>query len=104
VARKHRVELTAAARRDVEWIYDHISQDSPESARVWVDKLEDRILSLERFPFRCRVIPEAGDLGREYRHSIPGNYRILYRVSGTAVWVVRIVHGAQLLDTTLLET
>jgi plasmid stabilization system protein ParE len=104
VPRKYRVEITAAAQEDVRRCHDYIAEDSPASARRWVDELQRQMASLETFPLRCGLIPEAAELGGSYRHLIFGNYRTIFRVAGTTVWVVRIIHGAQLLDTTLLET
>jgi hypothetical protein len=49
------------------------------------------------------VIPEADDIGIEYRHLLSGSYRAIFRIEGRMVWVVRIVHAAQLLDTSKLE-
>ena len=60
--------------------------------------------SLSQLPKRCPVIPEADDIGVEYRHLIWGSYRTIFRIEGSTVWVVRVVHGAQLLDTSTLET
>lgn len=55
---------------------------------------------LERFPQRCAVIPEAGELDAEYRHIIYGNYRTIYRIAGHKVIIMRVVHGAMLIDKT----
>ena len=100
---KYRVELTAAALTDLNGILEFIAQDSPTEALRWLDAMERRIRSLERAPLRCAVIPETAELGREYRHLLFGNYRAIYRVEGVAVWVIRVIHGAQLLDTSALE-
>ena len=50
------------------------------------------------------MIPEADDIGVEYRHLIWGHYRTVFRIEGSSVYVVRVVHGAQLLETGTLET
>jgi plasmid stabilization system protein ParE len=49
-------------------------------------------------PLANAVIPEAAELGVDYREKLFGNYRIIYRVSGDAVIVLRVIHGARLLD------
>lgn len=95
---RYRVEITASAERDVEAIREYIEADNPSAARKWVAKLVLRMRSLDRFPLRNPVIPEARLLGVEYRHAIVGSYRMIYRVQGDLVIVVRIVHGAQLLQ------
>jgi toxin ParE1/3/4 len=42
-------------------------------------------------------------LGTRYRHLIYGNYRTVFRVTGKTVYVLRVVHGARLLDTSMFE-
>lgn len=92
---RYRVEITTSAERDVEGIRQYIESDNPTAARKWVANLARRIRSLDRFPLRNAVIPEARVLGVEYRRSIVGNYRMIYRVQGELVVVLRIIHGAQ---------
>ena len=59
--------------------------------------------TLAQLPKRCSMIPEVDDIGAEYRHLVWGNYRTISRVEGTTVYVVRVIHGAQLLDSSTLE-
>lgn len=54
-------------------------------------------------PRRHEVIPEADELGVEYRHIILGNYRTIYRVDERRVIILRIIHAARLLDQSLLS-
>ncbi len=101
---RYRVRITAVAQRDVESIHDYIAENAPRTADAWIGELDRQIQSLERFPLRCAVIPEATELGREYRHLIYGRYRTILRLDRRVVWIVRVIHGAQLLDSKVLET
>src|SRR3990172_4538602 len=103
VAKHFRVDLTRAAQRDVESSYDFIGRDNPAAADQWLEELERQISTLERSPARCPVIPEATELGREYRHLLYGSYRTIVRIAGSRVLVVRVIHGARLLSLTILE-
>lgn len=103
MAGRYRVRITAAAQKDVQSIHLYIAEDAPRTADAWVGELHRQIQTLEQFPSRCAAIPEATELGREYRHLIYGRYRTIFRVDGRVVWIVRVVHGAQLLDTAVLE-
>jgi plasmid stabilization system protein ParE len=87
----------------VEDIWSFIAQDSPEEASQFIDRLEDQIATLERFPERCALIPENEFLGTRYRHLLYGSYRSVFRVSGKTVYVLRIIHGARLLDSSMFE-
>ena len=62
-----------------------------------------QIDSLEQFPLRCPVIPESRELGREYRHIIYGNYRTIFRIDGSSVIIMRVIHGARLLSLEIFE-
>jgi plasmid stabilization system protein ParE len=62
-------------------------------------RLEDQIAAFEQFPMRCPLIPENNVLGTTYRHLIYGAYRI----TGNTVFIVRIIHGSQLLAPSLLQ-
>jgi plasmid stabilization system protein ParE len=53
-------------------------------------------------PLRHEVIPEAREIGVEYRHTLSGPYRTIYRVEKERVIVVRVIHGARLLDPSFL--
>ena len=104
MGRRYRVRITSAAQVDLAKIHEYIAEDSASAAAEWIDELDRQIATLEELPLRCPIIPESSDLGRQYRHLVFGSYRTLFRVAGGTVFIVRIIHGAQLLDVTLLES
>ena len=97
------VRITAAAERDLEELWTYIAADQPEQASRFLLQLESRLLSLERYPLRCSPIPENELLGTGYRHLVHGNYRAIFRVSDHIVYILRIIHGARLLDSSMFE-
>jgi len=101
--KKYRVKVTRHAEKDIEAIYTYIARDRPEAALGFVSELERQISTLERFPLRCPIIPEAEELGVLYRHLIHGDYRTIFRLAGATVYILRVIHGAQLLDTSRLQ-
>lgn len=100
---KFKVEITPAAERDIEAVWDYIAQDSPDNASAFIIALEEQIEALEHFPLRCPFIPENAILGTSYRHLLHGNYRTIFRIAGKAVIILRVIHGARLLDESLFE-
>ncbi len=102
--RRYRVEITRSAERDALGIYDYIERESPERAAKWFAEMERQMRTLSSFPKRCPFIPERDDVGIDYRHLLWRNYRTIFRIEGSTVWVVHIIHGAQLLDTSALES
>jgi toxin ParE1/3/4 len=49
------------------------------------------------------LIPENEILGTRYRHMIYGDYRTVFRVAKRTVYVLRVIHGARLLDASMFE-
>jgi plasmid stabilization system protein ParE len=49
------------------------------------------------------LVPENELLGTAYRHLLHGNYRTLFKIVGSRVIILRVLHGARLLDTGILE-
>ena len=101
--KKYRVEITEAAEADIAEIWEYITQDKPDAATAIVLSLEEQIGTLERFPERCPLLPENELLGTAYRHLLYGNYRTIFKIVESRVIIMRVLHGAQLLDTEMLE-
>ncbi|MEX2174839.1 MAG: type II toxin-antitoxin system RelE/ParE family toxin [Pirellulaceae bacterium] len=101
--KKFQVDITASAEADVRLIHAHIASDNLKAADRWAGQIERMMLRLETLPFGHEVIPEAADLGVEYRHKLFGNYRIIYRVMGQRVVVMRVIHAARLLGAALFS-
>jgi toxin ParE1/3/4 len=92
---KHKVELSRRAQRDVESNYLYIRRDAPQRAAQWRLRLLDAIDSLERFPERHALAPEAEVAGLDVRQMLFGMYRVLYVVEGDTVNVLTVRHGAR---------
>jgi plasmid stabilization system protein ParE len=103
VPAEYRVRITRTAERDIEEVWTFIAQDSPEEAQRFIGRLEEQIKTLERFPERCPLIPENEILGTRYRHLLYGNYRSVFRITGRTVYILRVIHGARLLDPSMFE-
>ena len=97
---KYEVEITPIAETDIAGIWEYIAQDSPGNASAFITALEEQITSLEQFPERCPHIPENEILGTVYRHLLYGSYRTIFRITGTTIVILRVIHGARLVDTT----
>jgi toxin ParE1/3/4 len=98
VRKKYRVDISDAAKADIRAIRELIAADNPQAADRWAAEVEHLMTRLETLPYSFEVIPEAADLGIKYRHKLFGSYRIIYRVEESRVAIVRLIHGARLLD------
>src|SRR5574341_1990576 len=101
--KKFNVDITAAAEDDVAEIWEYIAQDDPDAATALVLQLEEQIGTLERFPERCPLVRENELLGTAYRHLVYGNYWTIFKIVKSRVIIMRVLHGARLLDMGLLE-
>ena len=101
--KKFRVDITEAAEADVAEIWEYIAQDKPEAAAAFFLRLEEQIGTLERFPERAPLVPENELLGTAYRHLLHGHYRTIFKIVSSKVIILRVLHGARMLDTGMLE-
>jgi len=95
---KYQVEITPTAENDVETIWEYIAADSPEAATRFVSELVSQAGKLESFPEHCPLILENEQLGTRYRHLIYGSYRTIFRITDKTVFVLRVIHGARVLE------
>lgn len=97
----YHVEMTRRASRDLEYLYQSIHAESSRAAIRWYKGLERAIGTLERFPRRCPVAPEALEANRPLRHLLYGRkphvYRVVFEVDETdrTVRILTIRHGAR---------
>jgi toxin ParE1/3/4 len=95
------VEFAARAARDLEILY--LEKNAAESAAAarWYNGLEQTVHTLETYPNRCPVAPEARKVKRKLRHLLYGTrpyvYRVIYEVDERRqkVWVLTIRYGAR---------
>jgi plasmid stabilization system protein ParE len=98
VPKKYLVEFTKTAESDIYRTWADIAADNPIAADRWLGNVRKTAGRLETFPLAFEVIPESKGWGIEYRQKLFGNYRIIYRVDDERVIVLRVIHGARLLD------
>ena len=97
----YRVSLAAPAEADAYAAFERIRAAAPLHAEKWLTRLFEAIFSLDRLPTRCRVIPEAKELGFPARHLLFGKgngvYRIIFHVQKDEqhVRVLRIWHASR---------
>ena len=96
--KKYQVNLSQQAQDDLEQIFYYIADDNINNAANFILQLEKKIYSLESFPDRHPLIPENEFFDTNYRHLIFKKYRIVYRIAEKSVFILRIFHGAKLLN------
>ena len=80
------------ARRDLQAVFDYVSDDDPDRAIAFVDGLIAAAERLREFPRSGRVLPEFERSG--WREVVANNYRIIYSINGQRVVVHAVLHGS----------
>lgn len=88
------VEITSAARAELNAIVANIREDDPLAAENFADRLNEAFDRVARFPLSGRTIPEHPD--RPFREVLVRPYRVFYHVTTDKVLVVAFWHGAQI--------
>ncbi len=91
------IRYTARARRDLIDIWLEVSSVNPAADELY-NRLEARVEILRRFPQSGRA---RTDIAPDARALIELLYLILYRIIPDGVQIVRVLHGARHIDSTL---
>ena len=90
------VVRTDQAEIDLAEILDYLDERSPQTAERLATAIDDRSKLLSQLPLLGRTREE---LGPGLRSIVVEQYVLFYRVTATAVQVLRILHGARDIDT-----
>lgn len=82
-------------------ISNYIAQDNPSAAAKWVETLFDKVSLLKSSPKSGRIVPETQR--DDIREIIYGNYRIIYAVATSNIFVLTVRHSRQILPTEEIE-
>ena len=92
------VVRTDQAETDLATLLDYLEEGSPQAAERLATAIDDRCTLLSQFPLLGRTREE---LGPALRSVVVEQYVLFYRVTATAVEVLRIFHGARDIDAML---
>ena len=88
-----KVIWTEFARFDLKSIHHYISEDSSYYANRFIEKLLEKVLTLEKYPNMGRIVPEFEN--PKIRELIEGNYRIVYQLGLNHIEIIRIHHASR---------
>ncbi len=98
------VHWSKTAENDLIAIIQFIGNTSPQAAVDTFSKLKDKTADLVLFPERGRIVPEllAHGIGH-YRELIIPPWRVIYRFSGDAVYVLAVIDSRRNVEDVLLD-
>ncbi|MBX9791797.1 MAG: type II toxin-antitoxin system RelE/ParE family toxin [Pirellulales bacterium] len=91
----YRVEFTADAKAELDAIVAYIAADAPGRALSWLERFRQLADTLAHHPERCAVAPEARLVNFPVRQLLYGNYRVLYTITDSTVYVLHVRHAAR---------
>jgi toxin ParE1/3/4 len=86
------VQRSSAADKDLDDVWDYISQDSPNAAIKFLRNLDSKFRMLAENPLMGQ---NRDDLASALRCFSVGNYVIFFRPISDGIEVVRVLHGAR---------
>lgn len=87
------VAWAESAVDDLDGIAGYIARDSQNYAAAFVIEMRDAARSLAHLGERGRIVPEWND--QSIRELLVENYRLIYKLSGSTVSIIGIVHAAR---------
>jgi len=101
--KKYDVIFSRFAENDLKEIIAHFYDINPEYTKELYQKIKTKILELQLFPARGKIVPELEKQGIiQYRQIPEGNYRIIYTIKNNQVIVLIIIDSRRNLDEILL--
>jgi toxin ParE1/3/4 len=86
------LQWTARAESDQEKLIAYIAQDSPKAALSQLDEIEGQTDLLANYPKPGRLGRVKGTREQVVNRT---SFIIVYRIKGSAVQILRVLHGAQ---------
>ncbi len=81
--------------KSFEDIVQYIANDSIYYASEFAKRILSSIENLPEFPYAGRIVPEYKN--PDLREIIYQNYRIVYKISDDAIYLLLVIHGSRLL-------
>jgi len=101
---KYSVKITQSAENDLNEIFEYINQNNPRTALLTMEKIINKIKTLDHFPNRGSYVPEL--LARnvkEYRQITEEPWKIYYKVDNDIVNIMAIIDSRRNLKDVLIN-
>lgn len=99
------VEITDEALKDMEQLYNHIANVllAPENAIGQYNRIAEKILELDTFPERFRIMDSEPEHSRGLRRMLVDNYSVFYVIERNKVIVTNVLYSASDIERRLQE-
>jgi len=90
-----KIKWSLQSVEDLENIYEYISKDSPNYAKIFILKIMKIISEIPEHPRIGRIVPEFNE--KNLRERIFKSFRIVYRIKNKKIEIVTIIHSTRTL-------
>jgi toxin ParE1/3/4 len=102
--RKYEVIVSQFSERDIDEIINYFIDINKDYSISLYKKLKKRIIELETFPEKGRMVPELEQKGiTAYKEIVEGNYRIIYSIHKASVYILAVIDSRRNLEEILLK-
>ena len=102
--KKYFVNVTKSAKYDLKEIIKYIAKNNTMNSLNVLNRIEDRINSLEKFPERGCYVPELLKYNiKDYRQLIESPWKIIYKIDKNIVNVLIIIDSRRNTQDILVE-
>jgi len=92
------------SEKDLVGMVEYIAADSPSNAFEIFKEIKQKATNLYAFPDRAWIVPELKDQGIAlYRELIVPPWKIIYRISKKAVYILSVLDSRQNVEDILLK-
>jgi toxin ParE1/3/4 len=81
---------TIPGQEELELIYEYYSLKSETAAFKIVDTILSRVFQLKKFPLSGQEEQFLKKANKGYRYIVAGNYKIIYRIEGSVVYITDV--------------
>lgn len=102
---EYKVQITDEALKDTGELYRYIllTLHSPGNAIGQYNRITDEILTLNKFPNRCRLVDFEPERSQGLRRMLVDNFSVFYIVQGKQVIVTSVLYSASDIEKRLKE-
>jgi addiction module RelE/StbE family toxin len=101
---KYIINITQNAENDLDEIISYISRNNPQTALKILKKLQDRIQTLDHFPYKGGYVPELLQKNiKDYRQLNESPWRIIYKVEDKIVNILTVIDSRRNIQDILIN-
>lgn len=104
MSKKYEVLWSNVAEKDLIGMIEYIAADNPANASKIFRAIKQKASNLYSFPERGRLLPELHNQGiSQYRELVIPPWRMIYRISEKALYVLSVLDSRQNIEDILLR-